>query len=95
MIRGRRDHNHGDIVTALERAGVKVRDLSEAGKGMSDLLTFYKGELKLIEIKNLDGRGRRYTPMQEKFRAVWPVFTVTSAREALEAHGIEMEVSGE
>lgn len=92
MIRGKRDANHGEITTVLERAGVTVRDLSEAGKGMSDLLTCYKGVLRLIEIKNLEGRGRRLTPMQVKFREVWPVSIVTSAREALEAHGIQVEV---
>jgi hypothetical protein len=87
----KRDANQSPIVKALEAAGVKVRDLSEAGGGTSDLLTLYRGELRLIEIKNMSGRGKVLTDMQKKFRAAWPVHIVTNEREALEAHGIGID----
>jgi hypothetical protein len=90
FVRNRKDANHGDIKKALEDAGVKVRDLSEAGGGVTDLLTFWKGELRIVEIKNPQ-RKWSLTKLQAKMRDVWPVHIVETAAEALAVHGIEVE----
>jgi len=93
FVRNRKDGNHHPIVQALEAAGVKVRDLSEAGGGTSDLLTLFRGELRLIEIKNPEKPTHkpRLTKLQEKFREAWPVHVVTNEQEALAAHGLGEE----
>ncbi len=93
FVRNRRDGNHSPIVKALEAAGVKVRDLSEAGGGTSDLLTLFRGVLRLVEIKNpaKPSHKPRFTELQQKLRETWPVHVVTNEREALEAHGTEVE----
>jgi hypothetical protein len=87
--RNRKDANQNPIVAALKAAGVTVRDLSNAGGGVTDLLTLFKGVIRVVEIKN-PKRSWTYTPMQEKFRKVWPVITVETAEDALRAHGIEV-----
>lgn len=90
-MRARRvDNNQERIVYALRRAGVDVRIMSSVGSGMSDLLTCYRGVIRCVEIKNLDGRGRKLTSLQEKFRQTWPVVVVADEYEALAAHGIEV-----
>jgi hypothetical protein len=73
MIRraARVDANHGEIVAALRSIGVKVRDLSSVGDGMSDLLCLFRASVYLLEIK--DGSkppsARKLTPDQVKFHA--------------------------
>lgn len=88
--RYRKDGNHHPIVDALTGAGVTVRDLSEAGGGVTDLLTLYRGVLRLVEIKNPANRSRRLTELQKKFRDSWPTYVVETAAEALAVHGIEV-----
>lgn len=85
------DDNQKRLVECLRAAGVEVRVLSAVGSGMTDLLTYYRGVIRVVEIKNLDGRGRKLTKLQEKFRKTWPVIVVADEREALAAHGIEVD----
>ena len=84
------DDNQKSIVEVLRRSGVQVRVLSAVGSGMTDLLTCYRGVIRVVEIKNLDGRGRKLTDAQEKFRRTWPVIVVVDEVDALRAHGIEV-----
>ena len=89
------DANQADIVSALERAGAKVRSLAAVGDGMYDLLVGFRGVLALLEVK--DGAkpqsARTLTPMQVEFRRDWagsgPIYVVTSVDEALEAIGVK------
>lgn len=87
-----KDGNHDPIVSALERVGVAVRDLSHVGEGISDLLVQHKKTraLMLIEIKNGDDKRDDLTPAQIKFRKQWPVTIVCSIDEALAAVGVEV-----
>ena len=68
----RRDGNHLEIVHALESIGVGVYDAGSAGGGLTDLVTFYRGKVDLIEIK--DGKKppsqRKLTPAQIKLHAM-------------------------
>lgn len=90
MYARKTDDNQKRLVECLRSAGVQVRVLSAVGSGMTDLLTCYRGVIRVIEIKNLDGRGRKLTDAQEKFRKTWPVIVVANEQEALAAHGIEV-----
>lgn len=54
-----RDANHAVVVAALERVGCFVIDLSSVGGGVPDLLVARHGVLRLMEIKNPDGRTAR------------------------------------
>jgi len=86
------DANQADIVSALRRVGAHVCDLSAAGKGIPDLIVYFRGELRFLELK--DGSkppsARKLTPAQKAFHAVFPVTVVTSPYEALRAIGIEI-----
>lgn len=88
------DDNQASIVDCLRRAGVEVRVMSAVGEGFPDLLTLYKGVLRLIEIK--DGAkppsAQKLTNVQQAMALVWPIVVVRDEREALEAHGIEVVV---
>lgn len=79
------DRNHPEIVAALRTAGVQVLSLAAIGKGVPDLLLLHRGRLQLVEVK--DGSQspsrRRLTPLQEAFRAAWPVAVIDSADDAI------------
>lgn len=100
FVRNRRDNNHGAIVEALEAAGVRVVDLSDAGGGVPDIACWVRcrecsmclsaefcedGYWVFIEIKERRGRMRE---SQEKFRERYPVVVARTAAEALAACGI-------
>lgn len=90
--RTKRDANQSEIIAALERIGVGVLDLSAVGCGMTDLLCFWRGTMRCLEIKNLAGRGKRLTPAQVDLHAKmlgWgiKVDIVTSVDEALACFG--------
>lgn len=84
------DSNHGDVVSALRRAGATVQSLATVGHGCPDLIVFYRG-LYLVEVK--DGSRppseRKLTGDQEEWIKRWggPVYVVTSPAEALKAIG--------
>ena len=86
----KRDHNQAAIVRGLESAYCSVIDLSAVGGGCNDLLVGRNGVNYLIEIKNLEGRGLRYTPPQKEHNATWKgqKCTVTTLEEALVAVGL-------
>lgn len=93
FVNNRRDSNHGEIVSALERAGCRVADLSDAGGGVPDILVarvLASGVLiwRLMELKTKKGRMRA---AQEAFAKLWPVSVVRTPEAALEAMGIEVE----
>ncbi len=64
----RRDANHGEIVSALERCGWSVLDISQVGGGAPDLLVGYHGRNVLCEIKT--GRSKLRAG-QEDWHAGW------------------------
>ena len=71
----KRDSNEKDIIRALRAAGVFVWKLDRI-----DLLTAWGGRIEMMEIKNLDGRGKRFTPAEIEIR------------EELAARGVEIHV---
>lgn len=84
------DSNHSQVISALLGAGAVVEDLSEAGRGLPDLLVGSKksGRFALFEIK--DGAkpksAQKLTPAQERFHEKWagfPVCTVDGPEAAL------------
>jgi Holliday junction resolvase len=89
------DANQGEIVTALEGIGVQVVDLSASGEGVCDLLCGWRGTPYLVEVKNLDGRGKKLTIPQIRFHekmrlAGITVHVVTSVAEALGIFGARL-----
>lgn len=76
------DGTQTEIVKALRRAGVNVEII---GKPV-DLLLCHRGETRLMEVKNRDGRDR-LTKDQVEFIARWPgkLDVVHSPSEAIEA----------
>lgn len=71
MTRRRHDDNQAIIAAALRAAGASVFDLAGVGAGCPDLLIGWRGANLLLEVKNLDGRGRRLTPAEREFIATW------------------------
>lgn len=84
----KRDSNQKEIVKALRQAGCSVADLSVVGNGCPDILVGYKRQNYLMEIKTKTGK---INPLQSEFSVLWrgyPVIIVRSAKEALQAIGI-------
>jgi hypothetical protein len=77
------DHNQSEIAKALQLCGYEVVDLSSQGCGCPDLLIHRQGRTSFVEVKNLAGRGRRFTPDQIAFhkRTTIPVFVLTSVND--------------
>lgn len=62
------DNNQAEIVKALRKAGYVVTDMTYQGRGFPDLLlTDAEGNIFLVEVKNLKGRGVIFTPAQKKW----------------------------
>lgn len=79
----RRDSNEDVIVQALQAVGVLVWRIS--APGLPDLLSFYKGVWRPLEVK----RGRAsLTPQQREVYAKAPFPIVTSVDEAYLAVGL-------
>lgn len=92
----KKDANQSLIVTALRKAGVKVRILDE--RDVPDLLCSYQGKISLLEVK--DGRRkpseRRLRPGQQAFFDEWsdsPVFKVETLADAFRALEIPISAS--
>lgn len=84
------DGNQTAIVNALRQLGCGVLDLSAVGKGCPDLLVHcptYPFQTRLMEVKNLSGRGNKLTPAQQVFHANWrgAVVVVETVDQALAA----------
>lgn len=89
--RGHADHNHNAIAYELRQVGACVLDV-HGSAGCMDLLVGFRGVWRLLEVKNLGGRGLRFTPAeQETIRlaeaAGCTVHVVTSGDEALRVIG--------
>jgi hypothetical protein len=84
MVRRKRDANHAAICRALEAVGARVFDLSGVGGGCPDICVLKpnKRDLVLIEIKTEKGALKK---SQEQSHQDWPVVTVRTIQEALEA----------
>lgn len=88
MRRKRKDNNHKEIVSALEKIGVSVLDLSNNGGGAPDLCLGYRGITKLLEIKNKEfSYGKKgLAKKQSKFAEGWNgsnIGTATTIDEAI------------
>ena len=82
------DGNQAEIVAALRAVGVWVWDTHELGLGFPDLVTWYQGVFRLIEVKTPTGR---LTDWEKAFIGACPgeVHIVRSVEDALRAHGME------
>jgi hypothetical protein len=65
------DANQNAIVRTLRDMGVSVVSLASVGKGCADLVCGFRGRNYLVEIKNLDGRGDKLTPAEQRFFDEW------------------------
>ena len=81
-----RDRNHHSIVKKFERMGASVIDLSQIGRGKTDLLIGYCGIDQLVEVKLPEGRfggtahsklNHRQVAFQHKWRGRSPVVVRT------------------
>ena len=105
FVRNRRDGNHGAIVEALEAAGVRVVDLSDAGGGVPDIACWvpprYVHATHFCSESHVANEGRwvfieikqrrgRLRKSQEEFRERYPVVMARTAAEALAACGIRV-----
>jgi len=85
------DANQAEIVAALRKAGCRVLDLHEVGKGCPDLLVLCRGALFLLEVKTKKGR---LTSAEVKFITEWreeargPIYVVRDVSAAFRAVGI-------
>lgn len=85
----RRDGNHGDVVDALERVGLQVLDLSDAGGGCPDLAVFIPWQRRWVFIEVKQRRGRMRKSQEEVAKRV-PVVVARTPSAALEACGIKV-----
>lgn len=92
MTHRKSDHNQAQIVQALRDAGLSVAVLSSLGGGTPDLLVSNGSVNLLVEIKNLDGRGKALTDAEFRFISAWrgPLIVATSAEDVL--HALEWEI---
>jgi hypothetical protein len=85
------DATQAAIVSALRAAGAGVLSLAALGRGVPDLLIWYRGGYLLLECK--DGAKppshRKLTQDQQDWMAEWPgeVHVVLSPADALKAIG--------
>lgn len=89
-LRAHTDANHGDVVSALRRAGIAVKSLAAVGDGCPDLLCAFRGVTVLLEVKNPDAargaaQAMKLTAAETEFIATWPglVYVVTDPMEAV------------
>ena len=80
----RRDGTESAIVRTLRRAGALVFALK--GRGVADLLVYFRGRLFLLEIKT--ARGRLTAAQRDAVRVGWPVRVCRTPDDALRAIGI-------
>jgi hypothetical protein len=83
----RTDTNQAEIVAALRQAGALVLDLHTVGRGVPDLLIYFRTRLQLVEVKR---PGEKPNALQLAFHAVWPVSVVETIPEALALVGVRL-----
>lgn len=88
MVRRKRDANHKAIVDALQAVGARIFDLSGVGGGCPDIAVLKpdKRNVVLIEIKTDKGTLKQ---TQQRTHQDWPIVTVRTVEEALQAVGVE------
>lgn len=90
--RARHDRNQSEIVTILRAHGISVLDTSFLGGGAPDIVTGFRGENRMCEIKDelQHMSDRKLTQMQIEFHARWKgkIEVITSPVQALRIHGI-------
>jgi len=64
------DANQSGIVEEFKARGASVKSVAQL-KGFVDIVVGYRGHNFLIEIKNMEGRGRRLTEDEIEFHATW------------------------
>lgn len=74
----RRDTTEARIVQALRKIGVQVFPIS--GRGVPDLLLFFRGRWSVLEVKS---PGGRLTDAQKNTRVLAPFPVVSSIPEAV------------
>jgi hypothetical protein len=81
------DSNHAEIADALRGVGASVQSLAPVGRGVPDLLCWFRGELHLLEVKS--GPREPLTPDEVNWHVRWRghVHVVRSVEEALRAVG--------
>lgn len=89
----KKDANHNDVVSALEKAGASVLDMSAIGGGFPDLVCGFRGVTLLMEVKNpKTAYGRRgLNKNQIRWQQTWcggPVSLVDGPESALRALGV-------
>ena len=86
-LKARIDVAQPAIVTALREVGASVQSLASLGKGVPDLLVYYRGTLYLLEVKT--SPADRLTPDEARWHHGWGgiVWIVRSAEDALHAIG--------
>ena len=86
------DDSQAEIVEGLRKAGVAVAVTSSAGQGFPDIVTGFRGQNYLIEIK--DGKKppskRKLTPDQVSFHNQWKgqIAVAKSLTEAFKIIGL-------
>jgi hypothetical protein len=90
----RPDGNQGPIVSALEKVGAFVVDMTRTGGGFPDLVVGFRSVVYLLEVKNPDvpKRDQRLKDTQEKLHGELSAVGVTvhivlTADDALRAIG--------
>jgi len=87
------DNNQSEIISALEKSGCNVTDMSGAGNGFVDLFITRAGIHYIVEVKSRYGT---LTPAQVEFHAKHqPAHTVRSVQESLIAVGLQDPVGAE
>ncbi len=87
----RADKNQEEIVKALRSVGATVHCLSKVGNGFPDLCVGIFGKNYLIEVKNIETRGKLHGE-QIIFKEKWKgkVHTVYSVEDALKVLGVNI-----
>jgi hypothetical protein len=79
----RRDKTETAIIAALRKIGVRVFLIS--GRGLPDLLCFYRGRWSVLEVKS---KGGRLTDAQKNTRVLAPFPVVETVDQAFAAIGV-------
>lgn len=78
-IQRRPDANQTPIIEALLRHGISVIDLADSGKGVADIVTFYRERVVFIELKC--GKRAELKKTQVRFLGAWPGYSGIATTE--------------
>ena len=73
------DANQREIVAGLRKVGALVLHLHMIGKGVPDLLVYFRGVFYLMEVKI---PGAKLNDLEQEFHRLWPVYVVHDLAEA-------------